>query len=367
MTSGIERGARVLIDGSCGEGGGQIVRTALSLAACTGRPVRIDRVRARRRRPGLQPQHLAAVRAMQAICAASVEGAELGSGTVSFEPGPVRAGRYRFDVGTAGSTVLVLQTVLPALAAADGPSEIEIIGGTHNPLAPTFEFLNESFLPLVARIGVDVRLELVRYGFYPRGGGCLRAHVGGSSRWQPLVLRDRGAILHRSIEILLARLPGHIAERELGVLCARLGMERADTVVRPIDASSPGNVAVVRVESEALCLVLSELGVRGRRAEDVAEALAERVIRYLHIAAPIDEYLADQILVPLALAGGGAFVTVAPSAHALTNAAVIEAFLPVEVKSRPVEGERHEIQVQPAVVPGVDPGGPDSSGGARTM
>jgi RNA 3'-terminal phosphate cyclase (ATP) len=358
MTGAPDRGSHVLIDGAFGEGGGQIVRTALSLSACTGRSVRIERVRARRRRPGLQPQHLAAVRAMQTICGASVEGDELGSDALSFEPGPVQAGRYRFDVGTAGSTALVLQTVLPALAGAQGPSEVEIVGGTHNPLAPTFEFLNESFLPLLARIGVDVRLELVRYGFYPRGGGCLRAHVRGSTHWRPLVLRDRGAILRRSIEILLSRLPAHVAERELGVLCARLGVDRADTLVRAIHALSPGNVAVVRIESDALSLVLTELGVRGRRAEDVAEAFAERVIRYLRIGAPIDEHLADQILLPLALARGGAFVTVAPSDHALTNAAVIEKFLPVEVSSRPTEGACHEFLLRPATALGVDPGGP---------
>jgi RNA 3'-terminal phosphate cyclase (ATP) len=308
--------------------------------------MRIERVRARRQRPGLQPQHLAAVRAMQAICGASVDGAELASGALSFDPGPVQAGRYRFDVGTAGSTTLVLQTVLPALASANGPSEVEIIGGTHNPLAPTFEFMNESFLPLLGRLGVEVRLELVRYGFYPRGGGCVRARIHGSTQWQQLALRARGAILRRSIEILLARLPAHIAEREIGVLGARLGLDRADALVRPVDALSPGNVAVVRVESEALRLVLTELGVRGRRAENVAEALAERVIRYLRIAAPVDEYLADQILLPLALAGGGEFVTMTPSAHALTNAAVIEAFLPVVVRSRPTEGECYEIQVR---------------------
>lgn len=345
------------IDGSRGEGGGQIVRTAVSLAACTGRTLHMINVRARRRRPGLQPQHLAAVHAMRDICGASIEGAQPGAREFVFRPGRPRAGRYRFDIGTAGSTLLVLQTVLPALVNAGGPSEIEIIGGTHNPLAPSFEFVNESFVPVLARLGAVVQLAIERYGFYPKGGGKVRATVDGMAKWRPLSLPADGIVTARSAEILLARLPEHIATRELEVLGRRLDIPATCASFRRVDALGPGNVAIVRLASGALRPALTELGVRGRPAEDVASALADRVERYQRIAAPVDEHLADQLLVPMVLAGGGSFVTQQPSSHTLSNAAVIESFVPFNVTTERYDEERWRIDVQSVSAGQAAPGG----------
>jgi RNA 3'-terminal phosphate cyclase (ATP) len=300
---------------------------------------------ARRRRPGLQPQHLAAVHAMRDICGASIEGAQPGAREFVFRPGRPRAGRYRFDIGTAGSTLLVLQTVLPALVNAGGPSEIEIIGGTHNPLAPSFEFVNESFVPVLARLGAVVQLAIERYGFYPKGGGKVRATVEGTAKWRPLTLPADGIVTARSAEILLARLPEHIATRELEVLGRRLDIPPACASFRRVDALGPGNVAIVRLACGALRPALTELEVR-QTAEYVASALADRVERYQRIAAPVDEHLADQLLVPMVLAGGGSFVTQQPSGHTLTNAAVIESFVPFKVTTERYDEERWRIDVQ---------------------
>jgi RNA 3'-terminal phosphate cyclase (ATP) len=161
----------IRIDGSFGEGGGQILRSSLSLSLVTGKPFRIENIRANREKPGVLRQHLTAVQAAAEVGSAEVEGASLGSKALTFVPGKIRSGEFRFAIGTAGSGTLVLQTILPALITAAGPSRIEIEGGTHNPAAPPFDFLQRSFIPLIERMGPKVKLELQRYGFYPAGGG----------------------------------------------------------------------------------------------------------------------------------------------------------------------------------------------------
>jgi RNA 3'-terminal phosphate cyclase (ATP) len=286
---------------------------------------------------------------MGEVCAAAVEGDDLGSRELRFTPGRPRAGRYRLDVGTAGSTLLVLQTVLPGLLGVPGTSELEIIGGTHNPLAPTFEFVRDSLLPLLAAMGADVQLAIERYGFYPKGGGRVRAFVRGPTSWRSLALPERGPVRSRSAEVVLSRLPEHIAVRELDVLHARLGIPPENAAVRQVDAFSPGNAVIVRLVSDSVCQVFSGLGERGVSAEKVANAVADRVGRHLEIAVPVEEHLADQLLVPLALAGGGSFVTPQPSSHTLTNAAVIEAFLPLRVASERIDADRWRIRI--GVVP----------------
>lgn len=205
----------IRIDGSFGEGGGQILRTSLSLSLVTGKPFRIDRIRAGRSKPGLLRQHLTSVRAAAEVGEATVEGDVLGSTAVTFSPGKVRGGDYKFVVGTAGSGTLVFQTVLPALMVAAGPSKLIIEGGTHNIAAPPFDFLERTFVPILARMGPRVRLKLERYGFYPAGGGRFSAEIDPCASLQPLEIGERGEVTSRRITALVANLPGTIGVREI--------------------------------------------------------------------------------------------------------------------------------------------------------
>jgi RNA 3'-terminal phosphate cyclase (ATP) len=205
----------VTIDGSRGEGGGQIVRSSLTLSILTGKPVTIDNMRARRDKTGLMKQHLTAVQAAAAICGAEVTGAAIGSSTLQFRPGRVKPGQYRFDVGSAGSTTLVLQTVLPPRLVADSKSELILEGGTHNPGAPIFEFLKRAYLPLIHRMGPRVDAALERYGFYPAGGGRIIVTIESAPILQGFDLVERGTTLETTVQAIVANLPQHIATREV--------------------------------------------------------------------------------------------------------------------------------------------------------
>jgi RNA 3'-terminal phosphate cyclase (ATP) len=333
------------IDGSIGEGGGQILRTALSLSLATRQPFRIENIRARRKKPGLQAQHLAAVRAAATISQAEIEGAGIGSLTLVFHPGPVTPGEHAFAVGTAGSATLVLQTVLPALVTASGPSALVLEGGTHNPMAPPFEFLAKTFLPLLQRMGSIVRIKLDRHGFYPAGGGKMRVAIAPVAKLARLDLTERGRVLKCRATAVVANLPCHIAERELKVLKRELDLDVRDLRVEEVKAHGPGNVVFVEVDCGQVTEVFCGFGELGVRAEVVAGRLAKDVRRYLDTEAPVGEHLADQLLLPLALAGGGSFVTLPLSLHATTNVAVLKLFLPVEVKTEPVSDDTMRVEV----------------------
>lgn len=335
-----------VIDGAMGEGGGQILRSALTLSLCLQRPVHIVNIRPRRRKPGLQRQHLVAVRAAAAIGRAEVEGAELDSTELSFSPAGVTGGDYRFDIGSAGSTTLVLQTLLLPLLRAVTPSRLELLGGTHNPLAPSFEFMQQAFLPLLARMGAKVEMALLRPGYFPVGGGEIRAHIRPSPSLQPLFLEERGAIRHIRAVATLSRLPGHIAERELKVVSEGLGLKpEALSVRQETEARCPGNVLRVTVQSECCTEVFTGIGERGVPAEEVADRVVTQVRRYLAADVPVGPYLADQLLLPLALAGGGAFVTVAPDRHTPTNIDVIRQFLPLAIHATELAPDRWRIAI----------------------
>ena len=337
------------LDGSIGEGGGQILRTALSLALVTGQAFRIEKIRARRPKPGLQAQHLAAVQAAATIGAAEVEGASLGSQEILFRPRHVTPGDYAFAVGTAGSATLVLQTVLPALMIAGGPSSLVLEGGTHNPMAPPFEFLAKTFLPLIHRLGPKVRAKLDRHGFYPAGGGKMRVTIEPVPTLARLDLEERGRGLRLSATAVVANLPRHVAERELKVLKRALDLDLQALHVEEVKSHGPGNAAYVQVECANLTEVLTGFGALGVRAEAVAHQLAKDVSRYLESGVPVGEHLADQLLLPMALAGGGTLVTLPLSSHARTNLEVLQAFLAVEVKVEP----QSETAVRVEVVAGV--------------
>jgi RNA 3'-terminal phosphate cyclase (ATP) len=317
----------VLIDGSIGEGGGQVLRTALALSLVTGQPFRIVRIRAGRKQPGLLRQHLTAVRAATEISGAAVSGDAIGSRELAFEPGAVRPGEYQFAVGTAGSATLVLQTVLPSLAVAAGPSRLILKGGTHNPWAPPFDFLAKSFLPILERMGPRVTARLLRPGFYPAGGGEFTIDIRPADRLAPLELVERGQITGRRARAMVARLPQHIAERELKVVRDKLGWPPDTLAVERVeDSIGPGNVLVLEVECEHVTEVFAGFGEVNVRAEAVAATAVDETRRWLAAGVPVGRHLADQLLVPAAMAGGG-FRTLQPSRHTQTNIAVIEQFV----------------------------------------
>jgi RNA 3'-terminal phosphate cyclase (ATP) len=335
------------VDGSLGEGGGQVLRTSLALSLALGRPFRMVRIRAGRPRPGLQRQHLAAVRAAATIGDADTGGAQLGSSTLVFEPTACTAGRYHFDIGSAGSATLVAQTVLPALARCDAPSHVRVTGGTHNRAAPPYEFLAHSYLPLVSRAGLPAEVRLRRHGFEPAGGGELHLDVHGGASLLPLDLSQRGVIRRRVGRAVVARLPRHIAERELALVVDRLAWRPDELTVEVVEADGPGNVLLLEVVADEVVEVFTGFGVRGKPAEAVAREAATAAERYLATDVPVGEHLADQLLVPLALGAGGRFVTVPPTAHFTTNAEVLRHFLDVEVSVVPLSGSQVRVEVRP--------------------
>lgn len=322
--------AFIEIDGAQGEGGGQVLRSSLSLSMLTGKPVRLRNIRAKRKKPGLLRQHLTAVRAATVIGAARAEGDELRSSELSFEPGTVLPGRHHFAVGTAGSSTLVLQTVLWPLLLADAPSEITVEGGTHNRMAPPFDFLERTFRPAVARMGARFELRLVRAGFYPAGGGCLVAEIPGSAELGPLELCEREAQLDQRARAVAANLPRSVMRRELAAVRDRLGWSHGCLLEEPVASPGPGNVLFLEVDHGTHTTVVSSFGERGLRAERVASKAVDELEAFLAHDAPVDAHLADQLLIPMALAGSGNFRTCEPTLHARTNAEIIEKFLPVK-------------------------------------
>lgn len=315
------------IDGSMGEGGGQVLRTALALSMVTGQPFAIDNIRAGRKKPGLLRQHLTAVKAAAEVSCAHVTGASLGSTRIEFTPGPVNAGRYRFSIGSAGSTTLVLQTVLPALMRADGPSELTIDGGTHNPFAPTAHFLTRCFLPVLAMMGPKVEVKLVRHGFFPAGGGRIRVTIDPTEKLTPIELIERGQITaHRAIATV-AGLPGAIADRELETVAKKLGWARNALRHELLgNEYGPGNVLSLELTSDRLTEVITGFGEKSVSSEQVARKAAKRANEYISSGVPVGLHLADQLLIPIALAGAGAFRTGPLTRHTSTNTRVIEAF-----------------------------------------
>lgn len=317
----------ITIDGSEGEGGGQVLRNACALSLVTGEPFTIENVRGGREKPGLMRQHVTAIEAACEIGGGDCEGLEVGSSSVVFRPGAVRAGEYAFAVGTAGSTGLVLQTVLLPLVLAGGRSRLVLDGGTHNMMAPPFEFIVRAFLPVFNRMGPSVSARLVRHGFYPRGGGRIEIDI------QPAPLRrieclDRGELRSRAAMALFAALPFDIAQRELKAARKELRDWPEDAfTVRELPADQgPGTVLLLEAEFEHVTEVVAGFGKLGVTAERLARTAGRRMSGYISSGAFAGPYLQDQLLLPFAVAGGGAFTSVKLSQHTLTAAAVIEKF-----------------------------------------
>lgn len=337
----------LIIDGNLGEGGGQILRTALALAMCTRQGVDIVNIRAKRSKPGLMRQHLTAVQAAVNLCHGEVQGAEMGSREIRFQPKDVKPGSYAISVGTAGSTGLVFQTLLPALLTVPEPSTLILEGGTHNPYAPPFDFIQQTFLPLLNRMGATIEAHLERPGFYPAGGGRWSATVQGNQQLRPLILNERGAVLARTATAIRAGLPAHITERELKVVQDRLSWNKEclQSIELPGEYG-PGNCLNLTVRCEHICEVFTGFGQRRISAEEVAKRTVKRVQRYLVSEVATAEYLADQLLLPLALAGGGEFTSLKPTQHTLTNIAVIRRFLPLDFVVEKMSSDAYRFRIE---------------------
>jgi RNA 3'-terminal phosphate cyclase (ATP) len=335
----------VRIDGSKGEGGGQVLRTSLALSLVTGTPFQMVNIRAGRSKPGLLRQHLTAVKAATAVGNAEVTGAELHSKELTFRPRGLRPGDYQFAVGTAGSATLVLQTVLPALLSASGPSTLVLEGGTHNPAAPPFDFLAKAYLPLVRRMGPSVEATLDRPGFFPAGGGKFRVSVQPAPL-EPLHLLERGSVVRRRATALIAQVPYDVAQRELETVGRKLGWSAEERRVEELKRSpGPGNAVTLEIESEHITEVFTAFGARGVRAEDVAGAAAEEARVYLEAGVPVGEHLCDQLMLLLALARGGSFRTLPLDGHALTQIETFAHFLDVKVSVNEVSPQVREVEV----------------------
>ncbi|MBI3652591.1 MAG: RNA 3'-terminal phosphate cyclase [Acidobacteria bacterium] len=338
----------MVIDGSFGEGGGQILRTSLSLALLTGTAFRLEKIRAKRKNPGLLRQHLTAVEAAVAVGHAEVSGATIGSPELSFKPNAIRGGNYRFAVGSAGSVTLVLQTVLPALLLADQPSTLVLEGGTHNPFAPPYDYVAQVFLPLLERMGATVSLQLERYGFYPAGGGKFAVTIEPCAQLKRLDLMKRGKLLSQSARAIVANLPRHIGERELQTVRRKMAWQDAALEVEETrNANGAGNVLMIELAYEKVTEIFTAFGEKNVRAEVVAERAAKEAREYLQTEAPVGEHLADQLLLPMAMGEGGSLVTVKPSLHTTTNIAVIKKFLEVEIIAEEMAGQMWRIDVLP--------------------
>jgi RNA 3'-terminal phosphate cyclase (ATP) len=337
----------IRIDGSTGEGGGQMLRSALSLSLVTGKAFRMENIRAKREKPGLLRQHLTAVIAACEIASAQAEGATLGSKILTFTPGSVQSGNYRFAVGTAGSGTLVFQTILPALMTARGRSEIIIEGGTHNMQAPPLDFLQKAFLPVINRLGPKVEICFEKYGFYPAGGGRFTATIEPCDRLSTIQLVERGEIDRRGAVAIVANLPRNIAQRETDTIVKLLNWDAQSTqIVETRNSVGPGNIVLIELTSGNVTEVFCGFGRIGASAESVASEAADAVRSYLASGAVAGEHLTDQLLLPFALAGGGAFTAEKLNLHSRTNMEIIRCFLPVDFLTTQ-EGNLVKLEVKP--------------------
>lgn len=319
-----------------------MLRSALSLSMCTNQAFRMVNIRGKREKPGLMRQHLTAVKAASEICGATVTGDDVGSCEITFQPGSVKPGNYKFSIGTAGSCTLVLQTVLPPLLTASAPSQIRVSGGTHNKASPPVDFLQRAYLPIVERMGPQISLDLVRHGFYPRGGGEIVASVKPCRQLSRLSLLKRGDRRQGYAEAYIAGIPLHVASRELEIVGKMLNWPGEQLHVRGLPGDvGPGNALTVTVEHENVTEVFTGFGEKGVSAEAVAKGAVAQTRGYLASIAAVGPHLADQLLLPMALSGGGEFTTTAVTKHFVSHVAIIRLFLGRDFTATPAGGCIH--------------------------
>ncbi|MBQ9337411.1 MAG: RNA 3'-terminal phosphate cyclase [Lentisphaeria bacterium] len=335
------------IDGTHGEGGGQILRTSLSLAALTGETVHITRIRAGRRKPGLMRQHLTCVKAAAEITGGTLSGAELNSQEITFTPGKIRAGEYHFTVGTAGSAVLIAQTVIPALLAADGVSHVVIEGGTHADNAPIYDFFAQVYLPALGKMGAEVTAELEAVGFYPAGGGRIRLEIHPVAEWKRFDCMEAGSLRRATLTALGHDIEPKILTDEIE-LCSRALAGKIELEGQTLDPGSagPGNVLFAKLEYEHITELFSVCGGYEIPRRQVSERVAGLVDKYLTLGAPVGRFLADQLLLPMSIGAGGRFLSQPPTKHTTTNIDVIRQFLPVTIELENCKSGTYIIEVK---------------------
>ncbi len=342
----------IYIDGSLGEGGGQILRTSLALSCITGKRLQIENIRSARHNPGLAKQHVCCVRAACQICDGKSKGAEQGSNVLDFQPGAVRSGKYCFDVGSAGSVSLVIQTVLPALFLADKSSIVTVTGGTHNPLAPPFDFLSETFLPAIASAGFHCDCRLIKHGFFPAGGGKMIFNIqsrqmSASDGYQIINLCQTTREFHINALIYTAKLPIHIAQRQEKLLL-QSGLDIKNIKhIEVTDSDGPGNAVCIRLCGYTRTTVFTAFGMRGKPSEELIDEVVNLVKNFVNSGAAVDRFLADQLLIYMAIANGGCYTTEKISKHTETNIEVIKKFLPVGFVTEQ-QGNHFRVTCQPA-------------------
>ena len=343
------------LDGSYGEGGGQILRSSLSMAALLNKPIRIHNIRAGRKKPGLQAQHLTCVTAAAAISGADVEGAEVNSQKLAFKPRALQSGNFQFDVSdvyaSAGSMPLIFQTLLPSLCFANSRSQISLFGGTHVPWSPPFHYIDLVFLPIVRAMGVKANVKLLKAGWYPRGGGNIAAEIEPGERLKPIDLREAGKLERIYCVSGSSNLPAHIAQRQADHAAAILKSAGFKPEVEILQLSSPGQGTIVFIlaEFENSRAGFTELGAIGKKAEKVAQECCAKFLEFMRMQAgcAIECHLGDQLIIYMALAQGrSCFTTASISQHLLTNIWVVEQFLPVKFQLKGQLGEPGEVCVE---------------------
>jgi RNA 3'-terminal phosphate cyclase (ATP) len=348
---------KLIIDGSYGEGGGQILRSTLSLAAITGRSVCIENLRANRKKSGLAAQHLTSVRAAAMLCDADVHGAELGSRTLQFIPRkPVQAGDYLLDVaearegGSAGAVMLVLQTLLMPLALAAGVSTVTLRGGTHVDMSPSFDYVHDVWLPMLARMGVKAELSLVRSGWYPIGQGEVKLRIAGTGKLLPLHLQHRGPLVAVTGRALVAKLPPHICERMASRatdILEQAGIA-SDIKAAVLKAACPGAGLYLTANYQNCLAGFGGQGKRGKPAEQVAEEACAALLHHYRSGAALEQHLADQLVLPAALCRDESVFSVdRVSPHLVTNAWVIRRFGLARIDINQAQGGTALVRVLP--------------------
>ena len=340
---------QIEIDGSYGEGGGQILRTALALSAILRKPFTLHHIRSKRKNPGLQAQHLQAVEALARITKAQTEGVEFGSETITFIPKDIFPGDYQFDVRTAGSVTLLSQAIFLPLCFAKGVSELTLIGGTHVPWSPSFHYLAEVLLPTIKRMGISAEAAIDQWGFYPKGGGRIRLKISPVHEFKPISLVDRGRLEKIRGLSAISHLPKHVGERQrkqaLKRIREELKIDGEIILLSDIPSNEPGSFVFIRADYEQALAGFSSLGSRGKLAEKVSDEAVVPLIDYIQQEGCIDPHLADQIVPFMALArGNSSFTTTQMSNHLLTNLWVVNQFLDIKIQKWGEEGQVGKVE-----------------------
>lgn len=342
------------IDGNYGEGGGQILRTTLSLSCLLGKPVEIFNIRKGRKIPGLQPQHLTAVNACKSISEAEVEGNKLQSLSLKFSPQQIKGGDFTFNVAeekrSAGSTSLILQALFLPLSLAEQSSHITVLGGTHVPWSPPFDYLKEIFLPMAKKIGCQIDLRINKWGWYPKGGGEVHGVIHPTPKLRSLNLTDRGRLLNLTGISVVSNLPTSIAERQKNQGLRILKEKGFSPEINIVEAPSigQGTFFFLKAEFENSEAGFGALGEIGKKAEKVAEEACQEFLEFIETKAAIDPHLADQLIPYLVLADGqSSFAVSRISKHLLTNIWVVKQFLPTKIAVEGKEGEEGKVIITP--------------------